>query len=126
MMRIRKRAAYEIDMINGPLLGKIIRFSFSLMLTNILQLLYNAADLIIIGQFSGSDTAVAAVGATGSLTSLIVNLFIGLSVGAGVVVAHGLGAREEEVVHRAVHTAIPAALICGGVLPGNKEEAPEA
>ena len=66
MLGVRKRSSYEIDMINGPLLGKIIRFSFSLMLTNILQLLYNAADLIIIGQFSGHSTSIAAVGATGS------------------------------------------------------------
>ncbi len=70
-------------MTSGPLLGKIIRFSVSLMLTNMLQLLYNAADLIVVGQFSASsNTAVGAIGATGSLTSLIVNAFIGLSVGA--------------------------------------------
>ena len=105
----------KLDMLNGPLLGSILRYTIPIILTSLLQLLFNAADLVVVGQYRGS-VSVAAVGATGSLTSLIVNLFIGLSVGAGVVVAHGLGAREEEVVHRAVHTAIPAALICGGVL----------
>ena len=80
-VRLRKRGGYEVDMLHGPLLPKIIRFAVLLMVSNMLQLLYNAADLIVVGQFSGSDTAVAAVGATGSLCNLIVNFFIGLSVG---------------------------------------------
>ncbi len=116
MMRVRKRAAYEIDMINGPLLRKIIRFSFSLMLTNILQLLYNAADLVIIGQFSGNQTAVAAVGATGSLTSLIVNLFIGLSVGVSVLVARGCGTGNRKATQDIVHTSMTVALISGFIV----------
>lgn len=105
----------QMDMLHGPLLRNIIFYTVPIILTSLLQLLFNAADLVIVGQYRGS-VSVAAVGATGSLTSLIVNLFIGLSVGAGVVVAHARGARETEVVHRAVHTAIPAALICGVVL----------
>lgn len=113
MIRMRKRASYEMDMINGPLLGKIIRFSFSLMLTNILQLLYNAADLIIIGQFSGSETAVGAVGATGSLTNLIVNLFIGLSVGVSVLVARGYGTGNRKATQDIVHTSMTLALSSG-------------
>ena len=105
----------QMDMLHGPLLRNIIFYTVPIILTSLLQLLFNAADLVIVGQYRGS-VSVAAVGATGSLTGLIVNLFIGLSVGAGVVVAHARGAREAEVVHRAVHTAIPAALICGVVL----------
>ncbi|MBQ8497837.1 MAG: MATE family efflux transporter [Clostridia bacterium] len=111
-----KRASYEMDMLNGPLLGKIIRFSLSLMLTNILQLLYNAADLIIIGQFSGSETSVAAVGATGSLTNLIVNLFIGLSVGVSVLVARGYGTGNRKATQDIVHTSMTVALISGVIV----------
>lgn len=80
-------------MLQGPLLWNIILYTFPIILTSILQLLFNAADLVVVGQFCGS-ISMAAVGVTGSITNLIVNLFIGLSVGAGVAVAHGLGARE--------------------------------
>ena len=85
------------------------------MLTGFLQLLFNAADLIIVGQFCGS-ISVAAVGATGAITNLIVNLFIGLSVGTGVAVAQALGAEDNKKVHRAIHTAIPTALLGGVIL----------
>ena len=100
------------SMTQGPLLGSIISYTVPIILTSLLQLLFNAADLVVVGRFCGS-ISVAAVGATGSITALIVNLFIGLSVGAGVTMAHALGAREEETVHRTVHTTLPAALICG-------------
>ena len=103
------------SMLQGPLLGSIISYTIPIILTSILQLLFNAADLVVVGRFCGS-ISVAAVGATGSITALIVNLFIGLSVGAGVAVAHGIGSREDEVVHRTVHTAIPMALLSGVVL----------
>ena len=103
------------SMLQGPLLGSIISYTVPIILTSILQLLFNAADLVVVGRFCGS-ISVAAVGATGSITALIVNLFIGLSVGAGVTVAHGVGSREDEVVHRTVHTAIPLALVSGAVL----------
>ena len=103
------------DMLHGPLLPNIISYTVPIILTSVLQLLFNAADLVVVGRFCGS-ISVAAVGATGSITSLIVNLFIGLSVGAGVTVAHGVGSREEEVVHRTVHTALPMALVSGAVL----------
>ena len=99
-------------MTHGPLLGNIISYTVPIILTSILQLLFNAADLVVVGRFCGS-ISVAAVGATGAITNLIVNLFIGLSVGAGVTMAHALGAQESETVHRTVHTALPAALICG-------------
>ena len=89
--------SYEIDMCHGPLFGKIIRFSIPLMLSGILQLLFNAADIIVVGRFVGS-TALAAVGSTSSLINLLINLFIGFSVGANVLVArfHGAG-RDDEV-----------------------------
>ena len=103
------------DMLHGPLLGNIISYTVPIILTSVLQLLFNAADLVVVGRFCGS-ISVAAVGATGSITALIVNLFIGLSVGAGVTVAHGVGSREDEVVHRTVHTALPMALVSGLVL----------
>ena len=86
---------YEIDMLNGPLLGKIILFYIPLMLSGILQLLFNAADVAVVGRFAGNE-ALAAVGSTSSLTNLLVNLFIGLSVGAGVVMAKYFGAKDKE------------------------------
>ena len=103
------------SILHGPLLSGIVLYTIPIILTSVLQLLFNAADLVIVGQFCGS-ISVAAVGATGSLTSLLVNLFIGLSVGAGVNVAYGLGARDDENVHRTVHTALPLALVCGALL----------
>ena len=83
------------------------------MLSGILQLLFNAADIVVVGRFSGSE-ALAAVGSTSSLINLIINMFIGLSVGANVVAARSYGARDEEAIHQTVHTAILAAL-AGGV-----------
>ena len=102
-------------MLQGPVLRGVISYTIPIILTSVLQLLFNAADLVIVGRFCGS-ISVAAVGATGSITSLIINLFIGLSVGAGVTVAHAIGSREEETIHRAVHTALPVALVSGVVL----------
>ena len=103
------------NMLQGPLLSGIILYTVPIILTSILQLLFNAADLVVVGRFCGS-ISVAAVGATGAITNLIINLFIGLSVGTGVTVAHALGSREDVVVHRAVHTALPAALVSGIIL----------
>lgn len=102
-------------MLEGPLLGSIISYTIPVILTSILQLLFNAADLMIVGRFCGS-VSVAAVGATHSLTSLMVNFFVGLSIGAGVTLAHGLGSRSNTVVHNTVHTALPISLICGAIL----------
>ena len=99
-------------MTEGPLLKNIILYTIPIILTGVLQLLFNAADLVVVGQFCGS-VSVAAVGATGSLINLIVNLFIGLSVGAGVMTAQAQGAGDHEKVHRIVHTAIPTAAIGG-------------
>lgn len=105
----------SIDMCNGPLFGKIIKYTVPIILSSILQLLFNAADLIVVGRFCGS-TSVGAVGATSSLSNLFVTLFVGLSVGAGVTVAQGLGAKDDKKVHYAVHTAIPTALFGGVIL----------
>ncbi len=108
-------ARKNINMTSGPLFSNIIAYTVPIMLTSFLQLLFNAADLIIVGQFCGS-ISVAAVGATGSITNLIVNLFIGLSVGTGVTVAQALGADDGKKAHRIVHTALPMALIGGVIL----------
>ena len=113
MILAKKRIKREVDMLNGPLFGKIMAFSFSLMLTNVLQLLYNAADLMIIGQFSGNETSVAAVGATTMIVNLILNLFIGLSVGVSVLVARGYGTGNRDATEKAVHTAMSLAVISG-------------
>lgn len=102
-------------MLHGPLLGSIISYTIPIILTSILQLLFNAADLVIVGRYRGS-LSVAAVSATSSLNMLIVNLFIGLSVGAGVAVAHAMGGREDKDVHRIVHTAVPLALVGGAIV----------
>lgn len=104
-----------LNMCEGPLLKKIVVYTIPIILTGILQLLFNAADLVVVGQYCG-NVSVAAVGATGALINLIVNLFIGLSVGAGVSVAQFLGAKKSDAVRRVVHTAIPAAFLSGAFL----------
>ncbi len=103
------------SMLEGPLLSGIISYTVPIILTSVLQLLFNAADLVIVGQYCGS-ISVAAVSSTTALTNLIVNLFIGLSVGTGVSVAHGLGGLNHADVHKTVHTAMPLALLGGVVL----------
>lgn len=110
-----KAKSYEIDMCNGPLAGKILRFAIPLMLSGILQLLFNAADIIVAGRFAGHQ-ALAAVGSTGALINLLVNVFIGLSVGANVLTANYIGAKQEKAVSETVHTAILTSLVCGTAL----------
>ena len=106
---------YEIDMCNGPLLGKILIFYITLMLSGILQLLFNAADIVVVGRFAGNE-ALAAVGSTSSLTNLIVNLFIGLSVGANVLVARYYGANQKDELKEMVQTTVATALVSGILL----------
>lgn len=106
---------YEIDMCNGPLLGKILIFYIPLMLSGVLQLLFNAADIAVVGHFAGNES-LAAVGSTGSLTNLIVNLFIGLSVGANVLVARFYGANQKDELKEMVQTAIATSVVSGVVL----------
>nr|WP_207754136.1 MATE family efflux transporter [Gemmiger formicilis] len=101
-----------MDMTSGPLLGKILAFSFPLMCSGVLQLLFNAADIIVVGRYAG-HTALAAVGSTSSLINLLVNLFVGLSVGANVLIARSYGAGRMEAVHKGVHTAMLTALVGG-------------
>lgn len=103
------------DLTEGKLLTRIILYTIPIILTGVLQLLFNAADLVVVGQYCGS-ISVGAVGATGPVINLLVNLFIGLSVGSGVAVAHGIGAGKQQDVYRVVHTSIPLAVICGLIL----------
>jgi putative MATE family efflux protein len=112
----KNNAKYEMDMTTGALLPKVLAFSGPLVLTGILQLLYNAADVIVVGRFSGA-TALAAVGSTGSLINLLTNILLGLSVGASVVIARNYGAGDTKRVQDGVHTSILVAVI-GGILVG--------
>ncbi len=113
-MEKKIQKSYEIDMCNGPLLGKIMLFTLPLMLSGILQLLFNAADVVVVGRFAGNE-ALAAVGSTGALTNLLVNLFIGMSVGANVLVARYYGGKQEEEVSRTVHTSMLVSA-AGGII----------
>ncbi len=112
---IRSSVRSKSDMTEGPFLAKIVRYSVPVILTSILQLLFNTADLVVVGQAAGSE-CVGAIGATSPIIHLVVNTFTGLSVGAGVAAAHAIGAGNEESVHRAVHTSIPIAVLLGAVL----------
>ncbi|MBQ2818761.1 MAG: MATE family efflux transporter [Clostridia bacterium] len=104
----------DVDMIHGPLLKNVLVYTIPIILTSLLQLLFNAADLIIVSRYSEiKSIAMAAVSATGSITTLIVNMFIGLSVGGGVRVAHAYGAQDSEEAHKTVHTAILFAVLSG-------------
>ena len=105
----------KIDMTEGPILGKMLLFAFPLMLSGLLQLLFNAADIIVVGKFAG-DTALAAVGSNGAMINLIVNLFIGLSIGGNVLCARYFGARREKDVVETVHTSMSLAFLSGIVL----------
>jgi len=109
---VKKKNKYEMDMCNGPLLGKIIIYYIPLMLSGILQLLFNAADIVVVGQFAG-DEALAAVGSTSSLINLLVNVFIGLSVGTNVLVARFYGAGQKKELSDMVHTSILTSLVSG-------------
>lgn len=102
-------------MCNGPLLGKLLLFALPLMLSGILQLLFNAADIIVVGRFTGSH-ALAAVGSTSSLINLLVNLFIGFSIGANVLTAQYYGAKDQKNIHQTIHTSILISLIGGIIL----------
>lgn len=104
--------SYEMDLSSGPLLGKIVRFAVPLLLSGVLQLLFNAADVVVVGRFTGPQ-ALAAVGSTTSLINLLVNLFIGVSVGANVLTARNYGAKNWKALHDTVHTAILTAMLCG-------------
>ena len=110
----RTHAHRSMDMTEGPLFSKVFFFALPLMLSGILQLAFNAADTVVVGRFAGSQ-ALAAVGSVGSLNNLIISLFIGLSVGANVLVARHTGARDARAVSETVHTSVLLSLV-GGVL----------
>ena len=101
-----------LDMTTGPFFKKILIFSIPLMLTGVLQLIYNAADVMVVGRFAGSES-LAAVGSTSSLVNLIINLFVGLSTGAGVVTSRHIGANATERITKSVHTAMAISIISG-------------
>lgn len=104
-------------MCNGPLLGKLLLFTVPLMLSGMLQLLFNAADIVVVGKFSGSH-ALAAVGSTGALINLFVNVFIGFSIGTNVLVAQYFGAKDERNVQETVHTSVLLGMAGGVILIG--------
>ena len=103
------------DLTSGPMLQKIILFSLPLAASSILQLLFNAADVVVVGRFAGS-TALAAVGSNGALINLLVNLFVGLSLGANVVAARCFGAKDDEGVRNTVQTSVTLGLVSGFLL----------
>ena len=108
----QKTNKYEIDMCNGSILDKLISFSIPLMLSGILQLLFNAVDIIVVGRFTGSE-ALAAVGSTTALINVFVNFFIGISLGSNVLAARFFAAGKDKEMSETVHTAITLALISG-------------
>ncbi len=105
----------KIDMTHGPLLGKLIIFTIPIILSGVLQLLFNAADVIVVGRFAG-EASLAAVGSTSALINLMTNLFIGMSVGANVCAAQFYGAKNEMDVSKTVHTSTAFSLIGGLIL----------
>lgn len=107
-----KNKQYEIDMTHGPLVGPMIRFALPLMLTGILQLLFNACDMVVVGRFTGK-TALAAVGSTNALINIFTTLFIGISLGVNVMVARYYAAGKKEDVAETVHTAVLTAALSG-------------
>nr|WP_318718040.1 MATE family efflux transporter [uncultured Treponema sp.] len=110
-----KVKAYTMDMTEGPVLTKILIFSIPLMFSSVLQILFNAADIVVVGKFVG-DTALAAVGSNSALINLVTNLFIGLSIGANVIVARYFGGKQDENTSIAVHTSIALGFISGIIL----------
>ena len=110
-----KKNKYEIDMCNGSIMDKLISFSLPLMLTSILQLMFNAVDIIVVGHYTGSE-ALAAVGSTTALINIFTNLFIGVSLGANVLAARYFAAGQDKEMSEAVHTAIALALVSGVIM----------
>ena len=114
---MKKTRSYEMNMCEGPVLPKMLKFAVPLMFSSILQLLFNAADVVVVGKFAGDD-ALAAVGCTGSLINLLTNLFIGLSVGANVMVARHYGAKQDDELKKSVHTSMLLSVLGGIILTG--------
>ena len=110
--RLPMKKSYEMDMCSGSVVKKVLSFSAPLMLSGILQLLFNAADIIVVGRFAGRQS-LAAVGSTTALINLLVNIFIGLSIGVNVLVARYYGAKNEKDLSETVHTAVAVSLASG-------------
>ena len=108
------KKSYEIDMCSGSILPKVLRFSIPLTLSTMLQLLFNAADVVVVGRYAG-DNSLAAVGSNTSLINLLTNLFLGLSIGANILAARHFGAHEDEELSKTVHTSILLS-VCSGLL----------
>lgn len=108
-------ASKKVDMLSGSLFVNIFKFSLPFMLTALLQQLYNAADVAVVGRFAGRE-ALAGVGTAGPISSLIINLVLGLSVGVSVTIGRALGAKEDDTAHKIVHTAISLSIICGAFI----------
>ena len=109
-------AKHNMDLTQGSVFKKLLVFAFPLWISSLIQQIYHAADVIVVGNFAeNSTTALAAVGSTGSLTNLILNLFIGISAGASVRIANLYGARDREKLRRSMTTALIAASV-GGLL----------
>ena len=105
----------QLDLTEGPILTRLLQFSIPLILSSVLQLLFNAADVVVVGRFAGNNS-LAAVGSTGSLINLLVNLFMGLSIGTNVVAANYFGAKRTKELKETVHTSILVSFGCGIVL----------
>ena len=104
--------ANQIDMTEGSIFNKLVKFSIPLVFSSFLQVLFNAVDVIVVGRFAG-DNSLAAVGSTGSLVNLLVNLFMGLSIGTNVVAAHYFGAKKSKELKDTVHTAMLVSVYSG-------------
>lgn len=111
----KKKKDYKIDMCEGPILKKMLMFSIPLMCSSVLQLLFNAADIVVVGRFAG-DNSLAAVGSNTAIIGLITNLFVGLSIGANVLVAKYYGGKNEKSLRRTVHTSMYLSIISGLIL----------
>ena len=112
---VLKNNKYEIDMCNGTIMDKLVSFSLPLMLSGILQLMFNAVDIIVVGQFTGSE-ALAAVGSTTALIAVFTNLFIGISLGANVLAARFYASGKNKEMSETVHTAIALAFVSGMIM----------
>ena len=112
---LRESKNYTMNLCEGSILNKLLLFSLPLMASSMLQLLFNAADVVVVGQFAGKNS-LAAVGSNGSIINLLTNIFMGLSVGANVLVARYFAAKKEEKLRKTVHTAITISIVCGIVM----------
>lgn len=114
-MSVKQNSGYTMDLTEGPILKKIILFSIPLVISSVLQLLFNAVDVMVVGKFAG-DNALAAVGSNGPIINLITNVFMGLSLGANVLVARFFASKQDDELKKVVHTSILVSIVCGVAL----------